>query len=88
VRITLPETRDQIALPIEVTIRDNGRGVDPALAQSLFEPFVTSKRNGSGLGLALVAKVVADHRGIVECDTDQRRTTFRVLLPVSDQRSR
>jgi two-component system nitrogen regulation sensor histidine kinase GlnL len=48
----------------------------------LFDPFVTSKPTGSGLGLALVAKIVGDHGGIVECDSQPRRTTFRVLMPI------
>jgi two-component system, NtrC family, nitrogen regulation sensor histidine kinase GlnL len=85
VRIRLPDSRDRVSLPIEIAVRDNGRGIDPAIASGLFEPFVTSKKSGSGLGLALVSKIVADHRGIVECDTAQRRTTFRVLLPVHEE---
>jgi two-component system, NtrC family, nitrogen regulation sensor histidine kinase GlnL len=48
----------------------------------IFDPFVTSKSGGRGLGLALVAKIVRDHGGIVECDTGPRRTSFRVLLPL------
>jgi two-component system, NtrC family, nitrogen regulation sensor histidine kinase GlnL len=82
VRIKVPDSDDTVSLPIEVSVRDNGRGIDPAMLAGLFEPFVTSKQNGSGLGLALVSKIVADHRGIVECDPGQRRTTFRVLLPI------
>jgi two-component system, NtrC family, nitrogen regulation sensor histidine kinase GlnL len=82
VRIKVPDMQDTVSLPIEVSIRDNGRGVDPALVDGLFDPFVTSKQNGSGLGLALVAKIVADHRGIVECEPGSTHTTFRVLLPI------
>jgi two-component system nitrogen regulation sensor histidine kinase GlnL len=52
------------------------------LRQHLFDPFVTTKANGSGLGLALVAKTIDDHGGVIEFDSQPRRTVFRVLLPV------
>ena len=48
----------------------------------LFDPFVTTKRNGTGLGLALVAKVIGDHGGVIEFDSQPRRTVFRVFLPI------
>ena len=47
----------------------------------LFDPFVTTKPSGSGLGLALVAKIIGDHGGIIECESQPRRTTFRILMP-------
>jgi two-component system nitrogen regulation sensor histidine kinase GlnL len=48
---------------------------------NLFDPFVTTKANGTGLGLALVAKLIGDHGGVIECESQPRRTTFRVLMP-------
>ncbi|MBC7504467.1 MAG: two-component sensor histidine kinase [Sandarakinorhabdus sp.] len=74
-----------VSLPIEVRVIDNGPGIDADLVDHVFEPFVTSKRGGSGLGLALVAKIVAGHGGVVEYERagDPERTIFRVLLPVA-----
>jgi two-component system nitrogen regulation sensor histidine kinase GlnL len=82
VRLQVPGSKDRVSLPIEVSIRDNGPGIPSDIAGGLFDPFVTTKAQGSGLGLALVAKIVGDHGGIVEYDPAPRRTTFRVLLPM------
>lgn len=70
------------AVPLEVKIQDNGPGVPGHLREQLFEPFVSSKANGSGLGLALVAKLVAAHGGLVDFESEPGRTVMRVLLPV------
>jgi two-component system nitrogen regulation sensor histidine kinase GlnL len=71
--------------PLEVRIQDNGPGVPPELREQLFEPFVSSKANGTGLGLALVAKLVAAHGGMVDFESEPGRTVFHVLLPVQSR---
>jgi two-component system nitrogen regulation sensor histidine kinase GlnL len=77
-----------LQVPLMVSITDNGSGIPEELKAHLFDPFVTTKRNGTGLGLALVAKVIGDHGGIIEFDSQSRRTTFRVFLPVVPRASR
>jgi two-component system nitrogen regulation sensor histidine kinase GlnL len=72
-----------VPLPIEITISDNGPGIDPALRDHVFEPFVSSKPSGQGLGLSLVRKLVRDMNGNVSHDRDARTgfTHFRLHLP-------
>ncbi|NWG23084.1 MAG: nitrogen regulation protein NR(II) [Pseudorhodoplanes sp.] len=82
VRLTLPGSKARVSLPLEFCIKDNGPGVPDDLVPHLFDPFVTTKPTGSGLGLALVAKIIGDHGGIVECDSQARHTCFRVLMPM------
>ncbi len=82
VRLSLPGSSTRISLPLEIAIKDNGPGVAPELRPHLFEPFVTTKSSGNGLGLALVAKFIGDHGGIIECDSSARGTTFRALMPM------
>ena len=84
IRISVQGVAQRISLPLEIVIEDNGPGVPPELMPILFDPFVTTKSNGSGLGLALVAKIVGDHGGVIDSDSRPGRTRFRVLLPVAD----
>jgi two-component system, NtrC family, nitrogen regulation sensor histidine kinase GlnL len=78
-----------VKLPIEVQVSDNGPGIDPAVEQHIFEPFVSSKPNGQGLGLALVQKLVRDMDGRIshERDAVQGLTHFRIHLPMARQLS-
>ncbi|MCX8569965.1 MULTISPECIES: nitrogen regulation protein NR(II) [Hyphomicrobiales] len=81
IRMSIPGTQDRVSLPLEFCVHDNGPGVSEDILPILFDPFITTKPNGSGLGLALVAKIVGDHGGMIECDSSPRGTTFRVLMP-------
>ncbi|MBB3913183.1 MULTISPECIES: two-component system sensor histidine kinase NtrB [Rhizobium] len=87
IRLSVAGTREKISLPLEFCVHDNGPGVPTDLLPHLFDPFITTKTNGSGLGLALVAKIIGDHGGIIECDSQNSRTTFRVLMPASKDAS-
>ncbi|MCF6221539.1 MAG: ATP-binding protein [Robiginitomaculum sp.] len=69
------------ALPIEVKIIDNGGGVSDKIKDRIFQPFVTGKANGHGLGLALVSKIIEEHGGIVACHSNDDETIFSMLLP-------
>ena len=82
VRLSLPGSKTRVSLPLEFCVKDNGPGVPEDLLPHLFDPFVTTKSTGSGLGLALVSKIIGDHGGIIECESQPRRTIFRVLMPM------
>ncbi len=85
VRLSVPGSNLRQSLPLMIQIEDNGPGVPDHMKPHLFDPFVTTKRTGTGLGLALVAKIIGDHGGIIECDSEPNRTVFRVLLPMQDR---
>jgi two-component system nitrogen regulation sensor histidine kinase GlnL len=82
VRLALRASESRVQLPLVVSVQDNGPGVPEDLRDHLFDPFITSKASGTGLGLALVAKIVDDHGGVIEFNSEVRRTVFNVMLPV------
>jgi two-component system nitrogen regulation sensor histidine kinase GlnL len=81
-RVVGPGASDRVSVPLVVTVRDNGPGIPAEIEKNLFDPFVSTKSGGSGLGLALVAKIVGDHGGLIEVDSRPGRTDFRVFLPL------
>ncbi len=84
-RLAVPGSKTRLDVPLLVTIRDNGPGISEDIRPHLFEPFVSTKASGSGLGLALVAKIVGDHGGLIEVDSRPGRTEFRLHLPVLNE---
>ncbi len=82
-RLALSHARTAHELPIVVEVKDNGPGLPPEIAEHAFEPFVTTKPKGKGLGLALVAKVVADHGGLVALERGDPGTIVRIRLPAA-----
>ena len=81
-RLAVAGSNHRTHLPLVVTVRDNGPGIPEDIRPHLFEAFVTNKPSGSGLGLALVAKIIGDHGGLIEVDSRPGRTEFRLFLPV------
>jgi two-component system nitrogen regulation sensor histidine kinase GlnL len=71
------------SLPLQVEIIDDGPGLPPEIAQDVFDPFISSRENGTGLGLALVSKIISDHDGWISVDSVPGRTVFRISLPVA-----
>jgi two-component system nitrogen regulation sensor histidine kinase GlnL len=82
IRLASPGSGERAALPLEFSVSDNGKGIPEEIRAHIFEPFVTTRINGSGLGLALVAKTIGRHGGIIECDSvEGQGTIFKILLP-------
>jgi two-component system nitrogen regulation sensor histidine kinase GlnL len=87
-RLAVPGSGARVSLPLMIEVEDNGPGVPDELKPHLFDPFVTTKRSGTGLGLALVAKIIGDHGGVIECESAPKHTVFRALLPLQDRQAR
>jgi two-component system nitrogen regulation sensor histidine kinase GlnL len=83
VRLAFTGGGARVHLPIALAVRDNGSGIADDLRDHLFDPFVTTKAGGQGLGLALVAKIIGDHGGLAEAESVPGRTTFRLMLPMA-----
>jgi two-component system nitrogen regulation sensor histidine kinase GlnL len=83
VRVRGADGKASAGAPIEIRVEDNGPGVPESLRDHLFQPFVTTKANGTGLGLALVTKLVTSHGGLIDFESEPGRTVFRVLLPMA-----
>ncbi|MEX2452184.1 MAG: ATP-binding protein [Rhodospirillales bacterium] len=87
VRLAVPGRGSRVHLPLMISIQDNGEGIPKDIQPHLFDPFITSKPKGSGLGLALVAKIIDDHGGVIEFESEPKRTVFRTMLPMADRAS-
>jgi two-component system nitrogen regulation sensor histidine kinase GlnL len=83
IRVAAPGGETRMDVPLEVAVQDNGPGIPDDLRPHLFDAFVTTKQNGTGLGLALVAKIVGDHGGVIDLESQPRRTVFRIRLPMA-----
>lgn len=82
VRFAFPGSNSKVHLPLKISIQDNGEGIPENIQGYMFDAFVTSKSEGSGLGLALVAKIINDHGGIIELGSHPSKTVFHVMLPM------
>ena len=83
VHLAVPGLDSRVELPLSISVQDNGPGIPEDLRDHIFDPFVTTKIGGKGLGLALVAKIVGDHGGVIEFDCGPRRTVVRMMLPMA-----
>ncbi len=74
---------NRVSVPLTVEIIDDGPGLPEHLSGDVFEPFVSGRENGTGLGLALVSKIISEHDGWVSVTSVPGRTVFRISLPVA-----
>ncbi|MEM6323848.1 MAG: ATP-binding protein, partial [Pseudomonadota bacterium] len=69
-------------------IIDDGPGIPPEITNEIFDPFISGRENGTGLGLALVSKIVSDHGGWIAVESAPGRTMFRISLPMAPKEPR
>ncbi|MDA0223310.1 MAG: ATP-binding protein [Proteobacteria bacterium] len=81
--LRLSSGRGDLAVPLQIEVIDDGPGIPEALADSVFDPFVSTRENGTGLGLALVSKIITEHNGTIVLTSKPGRTSFRISLPIA-----
>lgn len=81
--MNISKTKKRVTLPLMVIVRDNGPGIPDSIKQRLFEPFVSSRPNGTGLGLALCGKIINDHGGIIDIHSQKGKTDIKIFLPLT-----
>ena len=83
-RLSLAASDGGSHVPVQVDVIDNGRGIPEDIRSHIFDPFVSGRKGGSGLGLTMVASVIADHGGMIEVDSTAGQTAFRMNFPVAE----
>jgi len=79
-RVTLARRFHKLALELQVV--DDGPGIPAEIRDQIFYPLVSGREGGTGLGLTLAQTFVQQHQGVVECDSQPGRTSFRIVLPL------
>ncbi len=86
IHMSVAGSNKRISLPFEIIVQDNGAGVPAHILPNMFDPFVTTKPNGSGLGLAMVAKIIGEHGGVIDVESYAGNTKFKILLPLAEKK--
>jgi signal transduction histidine kinase len=81
-KLALLPGEDTLPSKLSITLSNNGHPIPEDALESIFEPFVTYKKNGTGVGLALARKVIDLHYGSITVSSNEHLTTFTILLPV------
>ena len=76
--------RHRYKLVIKASITDNGIGIDPSMINQIFYPMITSRADGTGLGLPIAQSLINQHNGIIECTSIPEKTTFSIYIPVEN----